>query len=161
MTKYGRSWKLLLTAVTESLVLNETWRLDPTLYPKLTTKTPEQRLTLLCIVTWTYFVLYSNIIIAEICWNRTTKCRLGLRNYSFRQSSCFQNYQKSIFLYAGKICWAKCFHTYSPKIRLRNNNFSRQRLKKISQTLNWKLVMACCILHLNNDVKTNNEQTFN
>ena len=119
-------------------------------YSKLTRTTPEQRLTLLLLI----LNIFRTLFYYYYCWIQTTKCRLGLRNYSFRQSSCFQNCQKSIFLWAEKICWAKCFHPYS---KLRKNKFSRQRLKKISQTLNWKLVMAYCILHLNNDVKTNND----
>ena len=119
-------------------------------YSKLTRTTPEQRLTLLLLI----LNIFCTLFYYYYCWIQTTKCRLGLRNYSFRQSSCFQNCQKSIFLWAEKICWAKYFHPYS---KLRKNKFSRQRLKKISQTLNWKLVMAYCMLHLNNDVKTNND----
>ena len=32
--------------------------------------------------------------------------------------------------WAGTICWATCFHPYSPNVRLRKDNFSRQHFKK-------------------------------
>ena len=36
----------------------------------------------------------------------------------------FSNCDKYIVLWAEKICWAICFHRYSPNIRLKKDKFS-------------------------------------
>ena len=78
--------------------------------------------------------IFRTLLYCYYCWIQTSKFRLGLRNYSFRQYSCFQNCE-NISLWAGKICWAKFFHPYSSKIRLWKNKFSQQCFKKITGTL--------------------------
>ena len=47
----------------------------------------------------------------------------------------FNNFDKCIILSAGKICWATCFHLYSPNIKFQNDTFSRQYFKKVGRTL--------------------------
>ena len=44
--------------------------------------------------------------------------------------------EKYVVLRTGKNCWAKCFYYYSPNINLPKDEFSRQRFKNISWTLN-------------------------
>ena len=63
---------------------------------------------------------------------------MGLQNVSFRQLICFQ-WLRYILPYGlgwpGKICWAICFHLYSPNIRFLKDKFSWQHSKKVSRTL--------------------------
>ena len=40
---------------------------------------------------------------------------------------------------SGEICWATCFRSYSPKIRLRKDKFSKLHFKKLSWAL-WCMV---------------------
>ena len=54
-------------------------------------------------------------------------------NNKFAFSKC----EKYVVLWAGKVCLATRFHLYSPKTRLRKDNFSRQLLRNISRTLFW------------------------
>ena len=139
--KIGNSWKLLLTAATElclkcdrALTCSNSAKktIEPCqIYSKLTTKTPEQHLVLLLITLNIFRTLYY----CYYCWVWTNKCQLGLRNYSFSQLVCFQNCEKYIVLWVGKICWATYVQNCSPKMRLRKDIFSRQGFKKISRTL--------------------------
>ena len=48
----------------------------------------------------------------------------------------FRICEKYVVLRTGKNCWAKCFYYYSPNINLPKDEFSRQRFKNISWTLN-------------------------
>ena len=48
---------------------------------------------------------------------------------------CFQQLWEIYLPMGREICWAACFHPYSPKIRLWKDNFSRQPIKKIRRTL--------------------------
>ena len=48
----------------------------------------------------------------------------------------FSNCEKYVVLRTGENCWAKCFYSYSPNINLPKDEFSRQRFKNISWTLN-------------------------
>ena len=41
----------------------------------------------------------------------------------------FSNCEKYIVLWARKVCWAICFHLYSPNISLQKDKFSQQHFK--------------------------------
>ena len=144
-----------MAVVTESFILNVTGLLDLTLkhidklfhlaftcsnsgkkipetcqlYSKLTTKTPEQCLVLLLLT----LNIFHSLFYYYYSWIWTNKCQLGLKNYSFRQKICFQNCEKYLVLWAGKIFLATCFHPYLKKDE--KDNFSQQAFKKITWTL--------------------------
>ena len=83
-------------------------------YPKLTLKTPKQCLVLLLLtlnIFWHYYI----VIITEFeqidggwVWETIVS------DNKFVSSNC----GKYIFLWAGKVCLAACFHPYSSEIRL-------------------------------------------
>ena len=99
-----------------------------------TIKTTEQHLVLL-LLTLNIFCFYSKINVAEFeqvnaGWTSETV----VSDRKFVASNC----EKYIVLWAGKICWAIYFHLYSRNLSLRKDKFSKQHLKKISQTLQYK-----------------------
>ena len=56
----------------------------------------------------------------------------------------FSNCEKYTVLWAKKICWAICFHLYSPKARFWKDKFSQQNFKKIS----WQLHLCKLLLYI-------------
>ena len=76
----------------------------------------------------------SHFILLLLVLNSNKYMLLGSENIYFQTTNLFSVTVKYIVLWVGKICWATCFYLCSPKIRLQKDNFSRQRLKKISRT---------------------------
>ena len=113
--KLGNGWKLLLTVVTESFVLNVTGFLDPTLkcidldqgnkllhlpitcsksakntLEHVTVNNTDTRTTSgASIVNFEHILLFI-LQLMLLNLNKSNKCQLGLRNGSLRQKICFQ-----------------------------------------------------------------------
>ena len=95
-------------------------------------KTPERSLVLLLITLNIFCTLYSTMIIVEqinVVWAWETI----VSENEFVSSNC----GKHMVMWASTICWAICFHLYSPNVMLRKGKFSWQHSKKISQTLGY------------------------
>ena len=155
--KIGNGWKLLLTVVTLSFVLNVTGLLDRTLklidefrlrqskvfylpfrsldqHVNKTNifKVSNEDTRTICSASIANFQQISHFFLLSILLNlHKKKCLLGLRNGSFRQC-VFSNWEKYIVLWAGKIYLAICFHSCPT---LQKDKFSRWHFKKISRTL--------------------------
>ena len=79
------------------------------------------------------FVDFEHILHLFYCyysWIRKNKCSGIWETIAADNKFVFSNCEKYIALYAGKHCWAACFHSYSPYIRLWKNKFSQQRFQK-------------------------------
>ena len=101
------------------------------IYSKLTIKTSERRLVLLLLTL--NFAPYSTVNIAEFKQINAVGPEKGY--FQTINEFLFNNCEKYIVLWTGKIYWAICFYYYSPSIRLRKDEFSRQHFKKIGPTL--------------------------
>ena len=118
------------------------------IYSKLTIKTPKRRLLLLLVT----LNMFRSLFYCYYCWIRTNNWVWEDRVSD--NKSVFSNYEKYVALWAGKVCWATHFHLYSPKTRLRKDDFSRQPFRKISRTLNhltywvlWLSELGNCIVY--------------
>ena len=101
------------------------------IYSKLTIKTYERRLVLLLLTL--NFTLYSTVNIAE--FKQINAVGPEKEYFQTTNKFLFNNCEKYIVLWTGKIYWAICFYYYSSSIRLRKDKFSRQHFKKIGPTL--------------------------
>ena len=100
-------------------------------YSKLTIKTSGRSLVLL-LLTLKMICTYSSVIITEL-----EQINVGWvwETIVSDNKLIFNNCEKSIFLWAEKICWATRFYPCLLKIWMQKDNFSRQCFKKINQTL--------------------------
>ena len=72
----------------------------------------------------------SHLFYCYYSWIRKNKCSGIWETIAADNKFVFSNCEKYIVLHAGKNCWAACFHSYSPYIRLWKNKFSQQRFQK-------------------------------
>ena len=113
------------------------------IYSKLTVKITEQRLVLL-LLTLSIFCIYLHFIIIIIILE-FNQINIGWASKTIVSDNkiLFSNWEKYIDLWAGEICWATYFHSFSLNIRLGKDIFSWQHFKKINRTLLYRF------LHIN------------